>query len=199
LPVHNAEEARVVFLLDEPGALVHLDSPMCASEASSSCASEPDWLAMPTLELPLGWDDSAAELQEPWVQDQHAKSNVHNIDSSSANGRARTSEEWQPAPPETHQASCSAPMQSRPPRVDQDALLRLLAEAYGQMMLARSGRHAAAPSEEEHAGWLRQLRELALSGDGDTVLALFRALRAQHSWARLSDVYSALVRLRESH
>jgi urease accessory protein UreF len=83
--------------------------------------------------------------------------------------------------------------------MDQDGLLRLLAEAYGQMMLARSGRRGEVLSEEELGGWLRQLRELALSGDGDTVLALFSALRAQHSWARLRDVYSALVQLRGSH
>ncbi len=40
--------------------------------------------------------------------------------------------------------------------------------------------------QEGHAGWLRRLRELALSGGGgDTVLVLFRALRAQRSWGGL--------------
>ncbi len=105
--------------------------------------------------------------------------------------------------PAASQPSCQRPAGSRPARpprpadVDQDELLRLLAEAYGQMMLARGGEQGDAQSEANPEGWLRQLRELALSGDGDTVLALFGALRAQHSWARLRDVYSALVRLRE--
>jgi hypothetical protein len=78
-------------------------------------------------------------------------------------------------------------------------MLRLLAEAYGQMMLRSAGRHGGVQSEEELEGWLQQLRELALGGDGDTVLALFSALKAQHSWVRLGDVYSALVYLRDGH
>ena len=53
--------------------------------------------------------------------------------------------------------------------------------------------------EEELDGWLRQLRELALSGDSDTVLALYSVLKARQAWARLSDVSSALVHLRERH
>ncbi len=84
----------------------------------------------------------------------------------------------QTAPPQPDGRSIDA---SRPTGVGEDAQLRLMAEAYEQLMISRSGRRAGVLTEEELGVWLRQLRELAFSGDGDTVLALFSALRAQHS------------------
>ncbi len=200
----------MVFLLDEPGTLVEVEGAPCASQASSSCASEPDWPAqVPTLELPDDyWEDSAMELQEPEpaFEEQPADERVDADRGASGGVGAAAAEGVQPRLSEQGtrpQLSGSSTGPLRPTRSttrdQEDTLLRLLAEAYGQMMLARSGRQGGALTEEELEGWLRQLRELALSGDGDTVLALFSALRAQHSWARLRDVYSALVRLRESH
>jgi hypothetical protein len=170
------------------------------------------WLkVVPTLELPgSGWDDDSGEVEEP----------PEPLADAGAQGRCRQADQLQgqqgsslPAVPGTATDDCSEQADAvassqqpkkrlgaprRPPGVDQDGMLRLLAEAYGQMMLGHGARRGG-DSEEELDEWLRRLRELALSGDGDTVLALFNALRAQHSWARLGDVYSALVRLREMH
>ena len=211
----------MIFLLDEPGACVELEYAAGSCDGSSS-SFEPDWpAAMPTLELPFdGWSDSDTELQGPAPADEGLPGAGGILDrppgglqlevpAGAGGGREAAAgscgQAGLPAPQvaapsgRQPQLSHSSGRLPRPPGMNQDALLRLLAEAYGQMMLQRSGRHGGVQSEEELEGWLRQLRELALSGDGDTVLALFSALRAQHSWARLRDVYSALVRLRESH
>jgi hypothetical protein len=101
--------------------------------------------------------------------------------------------------PHSSSSSSGLTRPPRPPGVDHNSLLRLLAEAYGQMVLSKSGRQGGTMQEEELEGWLRQLRALAVSGDGDTVHALYQAIKAQHSWVRMRDVYSALVSLRESH
>ncbi len=82
----------------------------------------------------------------------------------------------------------------RPPGVDREALLMLLAEAYGQLM-GRQGQQGS--PQEELERWLQQLRELVQSGDSATVLVLYNALKAQHGWVRMRDVFSALVHLRE--
>ncbi len=95
-------------------------------------------------------------------------------------------------------AGGAAQAKRRPAGIDDDALLRLLAEAYGYTLMSSSARRGAQALEAaDHDEWLRRLRQLAMSATSDTVLALYNALRARHDWARLSDVYSALVRLRE--
>jgi hypothetical protein len=181
-----------------------------ASPLSVWDASDAYWLkVIPTLELPM--DYGAAEPQEPpadagghgagrHTDDQSEKMLAKDASAAAADSAEHAdSSEHADAP-----ASCQLPKphgggpHRRPPGMDQDRLLRLLAEAYGQMMFARGGPRGQ-HSEEELDDWLRQLREVALRGDGDTVLALFSALRAQHPWVRLSDVYSALVQLRGMH
>jgi hypothetical protein len=48
--------------------------------------------------------------------------------------------------------------------------------------------------------WLRHLLALSRSEQGSsTVLELHAALVLQHSWLKLSDVYSALAALRERY
>ena len=95
-------------------------------------------------------------------------------------------------------AGGAAQAKRRPAGIDDDALLRLLAEAYGYTLMSSSGRTGAQGLEAANQDeWLRRLQQLAMSATSDTVLALYSALRARHDWARLSDVYSALVRLRE--
>jgi hypothetical protein len=51
--------------------------------------------------------------------------------------------------------------------------------------------------EEQLSQWLAQLQQLSRSGDGDTVLALYRHLQRSQPGTRLGDVYSALVSLRD--
>jgi hypothetical protein len=71
------------------------------------------------------------------------------------------------------------------------------------MMLRSSGQQSdsqAGLSDAEVEVWLKQLLALSRSEQGNsTVLELHAALVAQHSWLRLSDVYSALVALRERY
>jgi hypothetical protein len=192
------------------------------SSKSSDCSdSGGPWPPgqMTMLELPLDWeDDSAAELE--WLENKAGEQLGASIHSDSvvveeqhreaAAAVAATTSSATLLPRLSSQSSANPNGPPRPPGMDQDALLRLLAEAYGQMMLGRSGKRSGqeggvqeascTPEEEEELdGWLRQLRELAQSGDSDTVLALYSALKARHAWARLGDVYSALVHLRERH
>jgi hypothetical protein len=47
--------------------------------------------------------------------------------------------------------------------------------------------------EEQLSQWLAQLQQLSMSGDGDTVLALYGHLQRSQPGIRLGDVYSALV------
>ena len=60
-------------------------------------------------------------------------------------------------------------------------MLRLLAEQYGWVMLGLSGTllERAGPSRRRswRAGWLRQLRDLVIAGDSETVLVLCKALK----------------------
>jgi hypothetical protein len=85
----------------------------------------------------------------------------------------------------------------RPAAINNEALLRLLAGAYAQMM-AEDG-SGAAMSDDEVERWLRQLLALSAQPGSDTVVALHRSLREDHSWLRLSDVYSALLYLRQKY
>ncbi len=98
-----------------------------------------------------------------------------------------------PAPPQMRRSQ--ALRASRPVAINNEALLRLLAEAYAQMM-AGSG---AAMSDDDVERWLRQLLTLSAQPGSDTVVALHRSLRADHSWLRLSDVYSVLLYLRQKY
>jgi hypothetical protein len=148
------------------------------------------------------------------TSDSIARSSIRSVNSSSGSSDAAISiaSTLQAAPSAPHaqhaavsasQSLLSMPSASlpRPAGIDQDALLRLLAEAYGQFMLcggaAGLGGPAGSASDEQLEEWLRQLLELSRRERGSTVLALYKALRAQHAWLRLGDVYSALVALRE--
>ena len=76
-------------------------------------------------------------------------------------------------------------------------MLRLLAEAYGQMVLSPSDNAAVELTDAQLEVWLMQLLGLMQHGQRDTVLALHDALKRQHAWMKLGDVYSALVYLRD--
>jgi hypothetical protein len=90
---------------------------------------------------------------------------------------------------------------ARPAAINNEALLRLLAEAYGRMMASNAGGSspAAAMSDEEIEQWLKQLLALSVQAGSNTVVALHHSLRDDHSWLRLSDVYSALLYLRHKY
>jgi hypothetical protein len=210
----HAEEARVLLLLEEPvdGAIANYSE---GSKRSTASGSLPD---MCVLELPMDEGDScelpaplaaqAASLER--LAEMHVDGTNQEAAFASAAGGSSSRQdtallsaarEAGPAAIQPHPSSSSGGL-TRPPRpagANHDSLLRLLAEAYGQMMLSKSGRQGGTMQEEELEGWLRQLRALAVSGDGDTVLALYQTMKAQHSWVRMRDVYSALVSLRESH
>ncbi len=229
----TAEEARWVFLLEEPSQ---------GAESWDSCSQTlPPWgdsgrldsgtwspamsAALPTLELPFDWGGSADELaplprlpqqgQEQTVEDTVPMSLAGSegepalvvVDCAEVAATPRSNTAAEPAqqgvvPWQSHGSGGSIqlrPPSRRPAGLDQDALLRLLAETYGRMMLSSSGRGEGPVQEEQLDGWLQQLRDLVLSGDSDTVLALYTALKAQHSWAQLGDVYSALVGLRDRY
>ena len=94
----------------------------------------------------------------------------------------------------------SAPLltrQLRPPNLTQGQMLRLLAEAYGQMVLSPADNAAVELTDAQLEVWLAQLLGLMQHGKRDTVLALHDALKRQHAWVKLGDVYSALVYLRD--
>jgi hypothetical protein len=95
---------------------------------------------------------------------------------------------------------------ARPAAINNEALLRLLAEAYGHMMADAVAADApsrdaasAAMSEDDVERWLKQLLALSVHPGSNTVAALHRSLRDDHSWLRLSDVYSALLYLRQKY
>jgi hypothetical protein len=218
-----AEEARVLLLLEEPvdGAIADYFG---GSKTSIASGSLPD---MCMLELPMDEGNDSCDLPAPLaaqpaslerlaeahVDGAHWKGVGRAASAGAAGGSSSSccsrqdtallspAQEAGLAAIHPHCSSSSGGLDRppRPPGVDRNSLLRLLAEAYGQMMLSKSGRQGGTMQEEELEGWLRQLRALAVSGDGDTVLALYKALEAQHSWVRMRDVYSALVSLRESH
>ncbi len=99
-------------------------------------------------------------------------------------------------PPETQHSGPLLARQLRPPRLTQDQMLRLMAEAYGQMVLSPADHAAVELTDAQLEVWLRQLLRLTRS-KRDTVLALHGALKRQHPWMKLGDVYSALVYLRD--
>ncbi len=86
--------------------------------------------------------------------------------------------------------------QLRPTRLTQDHMLRLLAEAYGKMVLSPADHANVELTDAQLEVWLKQLVRLTRR-KSDTVLALYGALKKQHPWMKLGDVYSALVYLRD--
>ncbi len=89
----------------------------------------------------------------------------------------------------------------RPTGINNDALLRMLGEAFGEMMQgADDGSGGSrAMTDEEVELWLQQLLQLydtQQAGSGSTVSALHGSLKKKHSWLRLGDVYSALLYLK---
>lgn len=92
----------------------------------------------------------------------------------------------------------------RPASGHDEAMLRLLAEAFRGMMLKAA--HADAPAgmtPEQLDAWLHRLWDFCNSSDRDrgaaTVTALHAAVRQEYSWVRLGDIYSALVYLRDKY
>jgi hypothetical protein len=85
--------------------------------------------------------------------------------------------------------------------MDNNRLLRLLAEAFGKIKGwdAREGDATEAQLE----AWLQQLldiisqRDAEMGANSGTVVALHKNLKEQHQWLRLGQVYNALVYLRE--
>lgn len=87
----------------------------------------------------------------------------------------------------------------RPTGMNDDELLRMLGEAFGQMMLQSDGSGAGrVMTDAEVEAWLQQLLQLYDSQQGSgTVSALHGSLKQKHSWLRLGDVYSALLYLKD--
>ncbi len=85
----------------------------------------------------------------------------------------------------------------RPTGIDNEQLLRMLGEAYGQMMQESDKETSQDMTDAEVEAWLQQLLQLYDSQQGSgTVSALHGSLKEQHSWLRLGDVYSALLYLK---
>jgi hypothetical protein len=164
-----------VLLLEDPRALVE--------GVSSDGLSETSWAAAPPLDT--AGNRAADPLDTVCYYRQGSGSLEYPLQSM---GSCCSSQEALQQPDDTSMGV--------PELMGEDALLQLMTEAYGEMVMD-SGRLDSVQRTEERRDWLRQLRKLANSDDGDTVLALFRALRAKHSWVKLIDVYSELVRLRD--
>jgi hypothetical protein len=87
--------------------------------------------------------------------------------------------------------------------MDNDSLLRLLAEAFGKMRGWDGSEGDATEAQLEQ--WLQQLLQLVtqteseMGANSGTVLALHSTLKQQHQWLRLGQVYNALVYLRENY
>jgi hypothetical protein len=90
-----------------------------------------------------------------------------------------------------------------PAGMDNDSLLRLLAEAFGKMRGWDASQGDI--SEQQLEQWLQQLLQLVNQSESEvqpgsgTVPALHGILKQQHEWLRLGQVYNALVYLREKH
>ncbi len=164
-----AEDVRMVLLLEEPTPLVAGVSSDDRSDSSSAAL------------LPLRHRAAdPLDTQEAGQGSGRLESPLLSMGSSSSGHTALQQ-------PEDRSIEI-------PELMGEDALLQLMTEAYGEMVM-HSGRLDSVQPNVERRDWLRQLRKLA---NGDTVLALFRALRAKHSWVKLIDVYSELVRLRDN-
>jgi hypothetical protein len=87
--------------------------------------------------------------------------------------------------------------------MDNDSLLRLLAEAFGKMKGWDASQGDA--TEEQLEAWLQQLLQLVTQTESEsgansgTVATLHGILKQQHEWLRLGQVYNALVYLRENY
>ncbi len=125
-----------------------------------------------------------------------------NSPGSSGSGRSQRQHSWQRS-----DSTASRPLQAQPSesfltkqlhptRLTQDHMLRLLAEAYGKMVLSPADHANVELTDAQLEVWLKQLLGLTRR-KSDTVLALYGALKKQHPWMKLGDVYSALVYLRD--
>jgi hypothetical protein len=244
--VPAAEEARVLFLLEEPTDGADAQQIRSHSFTSGSSRRSGDssfaggWARLaevPALELPSedAGDSEADELRFWYAEREqadnagsHCHATTQKAAADAAAGEAtqqlgdmavavgNTSSGIASPHPADEAASCTSGSGSilqqcssrdstlrplRPAGMGQEALLRLLAQAYGEMLMGQGGRlqqgQQLGGSKQELEVWLRQLRELALNGDSDTVLALYSAMKERHAWVRLRDVYSALVHLRD--
>jgi hypothetical protein len=123
---------------------------------------------------------------------------------TSASGRSQRQLSWQRSNStasrqlqlQTQPSESFLTKQLRPTRLTQDHMLRLLAEAYGKMVLSPADHANVELTDAQLEVWLKQLLRLTRR-KSDTVLALYGALKKQHPWMKLGDVYSALVYLRD--
>jgi hypothetical protein len=125
----------------------------------------------------------ASEEEEPGGVDL-----LHNATSASSAATSTIS----------RQASTLKRSKRRPAKLDNDAVLRLLGEAYRQL-IGGGPSTAGELSDEQMDQWMQQLLEWTSSGKGDTVVMLYEQIQQQQSWIKLGDVYNALVYLREKY
>jgi hypothetical protein len=188
---------RKLVIMEEPSQLLlaqcdhELELPEAQADPETQLQPQPEpHLQPPPPMQPAAPADSAFEL--PTVDTASLMPGMPNL-------------------PVVHQASLRRTLSSygsqRParPAAINEALLRLLAEAYGRMVEAGGAAEAsgataaAAMTDEEIESWLRRLLELSAQPGSNTVAALHSSMRSAHYWLRLSDVYSALLYLRQKY
>jgi hypothetical protein len=227
-PDELQEPSRVVLKLDEEEVALRIgfDTPPRSTTPLGACSLElPHSSSEDEWQFPTSADkDQMAVLLEDWEQpespgraDAHstaaaAEEPIQRVEQplrllASSSSAAAAAEEKPAAPHEQSRrqlarqltikmASCSRQVVRQRQRVSSEEVLMLLVEAFGRLKgcNVRQGQI----SEEQLQSWLGQLLQLTASGENDTVLALHGALKQEHSWLSLGDVFSALVYLRDN-